>query len=355
MQNTKWDLSAPTSLLWIGIGTVLAGAILGGLVLSILVQFGSHHVTETWNAGSMADTLERLSRYPAGRNWLRLGIMANTLFTFALPAVVTLYIGYRRNWAWAAALRQRWRPTDKEIRGSGGENARRGEYSDGPPPLLLASTPAPRRGALHPRPRPENGVSDHTDRGGWQSGLWTVLTFVSAMPLVAWLTYWNFTWPLPEWALRGEASTDRLLGYVLTMDTPAELLLALATVGLAAGLGEELLLRGLLQHRILRPLLGNEHAAIWIAALLFSVMHWEFAGIVPRLMLGALLGYSLRWTGTLWWPIGLHVAFNGLQVLQVYLTGEFVTEPVVEDLPGWWSAGVGTLVAGYGVWRLERR
>jgi membrane protease YdiL (CAAX protease family) len=83
--------------------------------------------------------------------------------------------------------------------------------------------------------------------------------------------------------------------------------------------------RGLLQGRLLRGLL-SEHLAIWITAVLFSAIHVEFAGFFPRLLLGVILGYAYRWTGTLWSAILLHLLWNGVQVVMTYASGDFTPD-----------------------------
>jgi membrane protease YdiL (CAAX protease family) len=154
------------------------------------------------------------------------------------------------------------------------------------------------------------------------------LTFLVGLPLIGLLVYLNLLVDLPDWMERSEASSNALLEGVLTFEGPLELPLALLAIAVTAGLSEELMFRGLLQRGLLRPLVGPV-AAIWIAAFLFSAVHLEFAGFLPRLLLGALLGYALRWTGSLWVPILLHALYNGVQVVITYGAGEFTPDTEV--------------------------
>ncbi|NJO86804.1 MAG: CPBP family intramembrane metalloprotease [Lewinella sp.] len=110
-----------------------------------------------------------------------------------------------------------------------------------------------------------------------------------------------------------------------------DLLLVLLPTAGAAALGEELLLRGVLQKKLLRHL--NGQAAVWLAALVFGVMHFEFAGVLPRILLGAVLGYAYYWTGSLWVPILLHALFNGIQVVNTYVTGKFEPDTAAVAAP----------------------
>lgn len=90
--------------------------------------------------------------------------------------------------------------------------------------------------------------------------------------------------------------------------TIPNLLLSILIVGIFAGLSEEILFRGALQ-RLLSTGGVNPHAAVWIAAIVFSLMHLQIYGFVPRMLLGAFFGYTLLWTRCLWVPVLLH-SFN---------------------------------------------
>jgi hypothetical protein len=53
---------------------------------------------------------------------------------------------------------------------------------------------------------------------------------------------------------------------------------------------------------------------IIIAAILFSFMHLQFLGFIPRILLGALFGYMLVWTGSIWVPVLAHFVNNAIAV-----------------------------------------
>lgn len=172
---------------------------------------------------------------------------------------------------------------------------------------------------------------------------WSAVFFVAALPFVGWLAYHNLQVDLPEWMQANEDNTDVLLKGILQMDSLAEFLLAFLTIGVTPAIGEELLMRGVLQRRVFQPWFGNHHAAIWAAAILFSTVHFEFGGFAPRLLLGLLLGYAYYWSRSLWVPVILHLLFNGFQVLVAYVSGEFDPTAEATDIPPWWL-GMGSLV-----------
>jgi membrane protease YdiL (CAAX protease family) len=84
-----------------------------------------------------------------------------------------------------------------------------------------------------------------------------------------------------------------------------------------AAVVEEFFFRGVLL-QIFRKITNNYHWAVWIAAIIFSAVHAQFYGFVPRLLLGALLGYVFVFSGSLWIPIIVHFINNATGVLLYY-------------------------------------
>jgi membrane protease YdiL (CAAX protease family) len=76
--------------------------------------------------------------------------------------------------------------------------------------------------------------------------------------------------------------------------------------------------RGVLQTTMQRWT-KNTHAAIWVTAVLFSAFHMEFYGFLPRMFLGALFGYFVAWSGSIWPAIWGHFLNNGSAVIVTYL------------------------------------
>lgn len=138
-----------------------------------------------------------------------------------------------------------------------------------------------------------------------------------SFPLSQYLYWWNLRLPLPEQLLEMERSAEEMVRAIIQMDDVGELLLSLLTVGLVAALGEELIFRGLLQPRLCK-ILGNEVLGIWVGAIVFSAIHLQFAGFLPRMILGVALGYLFHWTRNLWVPVAAHFFFNGIQIIIQY-------------------------------------
>jgi len=137
--------------------------------------------------------------------------------------------------------------------------------------------------------------------------------------------YWNMHVEFPEfmsgfeqWALLKEEEMMKITLYLTDFGNVGEFLVGVLVIGVLAGIGEEYLFRGVLQPK-LHHYTGNAHAGIWIAAFIFSAIHFQFYGFLPRLMLGALFGYLYLYSGSLVYPIIAHILNNALTVIAVYL------------------------------------
>lgn len=149
---------------------------------------------------------------------------------------------------------------------------------------------------------------------------------------VSQLAYWlNQQIPLPDWATDMEGSASRLVKGLLVMRSPAELVFTLLVVAVLPAIGEELVFRGILQQK-LEQVSHKPVAAIWITALIFSAFHLQFAGLLPRLLLGAGLGYLFYWSRSLWAPIIAHFFVNGLQVTAQYFKSQELPEASLQDV-----------------------
>lgn len=166
-----------------------------------------------------------------------------------------------------------------------------------------------------------------------------ILFVIASFPF-AQVSYWlNQQLPLPEWAKTMEETTGTLVKGLLVMDTPGELLLNLLVIAVLPAIGEELVFRGILQQQLQR-ILRHPVAAIWTTAVLFSAIHLQFEGFLPRVVLGAALGYLFYWTRSLWAPILAHFFTNGIQVVAQYVTDGKLTENNLEKMePKDWIGG----------------
>jgi hypothetical protein len=64
----------------------------------------------------------------------------------------------------------------------------------------------------------------------------------------------------------------------------------------------------------------------------FSFIHFQFFGFLPRFFMGAFLGYLFYWSGSVWYSVAAHFANNGLAVLVYYLKQHEVINFTTDDL-----------------------
>jgi membrane protease YdiL (CAAX protease family) len=135
---------------------------------------------------------------------------------------------------------------------------------------------------------------------------------------------WNANVHFPEfakgfeaWARDREDVATELTKFLTEFSSPFEVAIAVIVIALLPAFGEEIVFRGLIQNQLLRST-KNVHVAIWISAILFSAIHVQFFGFVPRMLLGALFGYLYYWSGNLWLAILAHFVNNGFSVLAMY-------------------------------------
>jgi len=165
--------------------------------------------------------------------------------------------------------------------------------------------------------------------------LLVIILMVIAIPWINFTSFLNEKLSLPErWGdlmerirENDENSLDLMKAYLQT-DNVGGLLINIIMVALIPALGEEFLFRGIIQ-RNLAEWFRNEHLAIWIAALLFSLMHYQFLGFIPRVILGALFGYLFVWTGSIWMAVLAHFINNGVAVIYyfIFFQGTLEIEP----------------------------
>jgi membrane protease YdiL (CAAX protease family) len=144
--------------------------------------------------------------------------------------------------------------------------------------------------------------------------VWSILLILSVYPLISFIYYWN-TQLLPDGAIAQQKLDIQKV--FLEMNSPKDLILNLLLLGLAAGIGEEFLFRGILQ-RLLTLWTQNIHFGAVLTGFIFSLMHFQLEGFFPRFILGVLFCYLLIFTGNLWITVIVHVFFNSIQVIIPY-------------------------------------
>lgn len=128
---------------------------------------------------------------------------------------------------------------------------------------------------------------------------------------------------IETWAKPMEESAARLTKAMLDASGTGTLVLTIFSIAVIPAFLEELAFRGVMQPLMAKSV-GNIHVAIWVTAIAFSVFHMQFYGFLPRMIIGALLGYLVIWTGSIWPSILGHFANNAVALIlyKVYGTME---------------------------------
>lgn len=178
----------------------------------------------------------------------------------------------------------------------------------------------------------------YLNRNFKSSTLLLVMVLMFAMsPVINFLGEWNSNMSLPswmsgieEWMRNSEDDAARITEAFLNVRTLPGLAFNIFMVALLPAVGEELLFRGVVQ-KIFTRMTRNTHWGIWISAILFSAMHMQFYGFVPRVLLGALFGYLLVWSGSMWLPVLGHFLNNALAVVAMFMINNDMISEQVED------------------------
>jgi len=199
------------------------------------------------------------------------------------------------------------------------------------------------------------------------SYLLAAVSLLFIVPFINYLGALNSQMSFPEslsgienWMRTMEDTAEGMVEKFMKVESISGLLFNIFMIAVIPAIGEELMFRGVIQ-RILTNLTKNKHWGIWIAAFLFSAMHMQFYGLLPRMALGAMFGYLLVWTGTMWVPILAHFVNNTMGVMGYYLINKGVISKDVEE----WGSGTEQLplvifsmtIVGfllYLIWRIEQ-
>ena len=147
-----------------------------------------------------------------------------------------------------------------------------------------------------------------------------VMAIISISPLIDVLSTWNQGLQLPEslrsienWMINTEKAAEVATNTLLNTDSWGGFFMNIIIIAIMAGIGEELMFRGVIQ-KILIGWTKNIHLGILYTAIIFSAIHFQFYGFVPRMILGMVLGYLYIWSKSLWVPVIAHAINNALTV-----------------------------------------
>ena len=195
--------------------------------------------------------------------------------------------------------------------------------------------------------------------------LMAILIMLLALPAINLIGHINqqmvlpsFLEPLEQWMKMHEETAGQLTEQFLHVDTYGGLVINILLMAVLPAVAEELSFRGVLMN--LFPAKGDRvpHVAIWCTAILFSAVHMQFYGFLPRMLMGALFGYALVWTGNLWVPILMHFTNNAMAVLLYFVAVRMNWDIEVVDAIGTndtlWLGVVSLVITLVGIYAFRR-
>lgn len=162
--------------------------------------------------------------------------------------------------------------------------------------------------------------------------LGTFLLIIFSLIPINYLLFLNQQANLPAFLRNAEDSAEELTKALLAGKTYSILLVNIFIVALLPAIGEELIFRGIIL-KIIARWRNNIHMGIWVSAFVFSAIHMQFYGFVPRMLLGGLLGYIMVWSGSIFASMFAHFLNNTIAILlNFYISNQKI--PAMVDTIG---------------------
>ena len=153
---------------------------------------------------------------------------------------------------------------------------------------------------------------------------------VVILPFMSTLIAWNagvhfpaFLHDFEVWARTSEDKAAVLTKFLTRFNSARRFWVGVVVIALVPAIAEELVFRGVIQKNLVRWF--SPHVGVWLGAAIFSAIHFQFFGFVPRFMLGLVLGYLYLWSGNILVSMAAHFTQNAFQLVIIYLTqrGQF--------------------------------
>ena len=157
--------------------------------------------------------------------------------------------------------------------------------------------------------------------------LGVVMAYLISLPLLNQVIFWNENIVFPDFMENiGNLFRDledqalKVTNTMLDTTSVGGMIVGVLIIGVLTGFSEELFFRGTLQKAGASR--GAVHTSIWVTALIFSAVHFQIFGFIPRLLLGAWFGYLFYWTGSIYVPFIAHAINNSVVVICAFFFTE---------------------------------
>jgi len=150
-----------------------------------------------------------------------------------------------------------------------------------------------------------------------------------------------------------EEMIEAMTAFLASGEGVKRVVILLSVAGLPA-IFEELSFRGVLQPLLIRAT-GSAFWGIALTAIVFSAIHFQFYGFLPRVLLGALFGWLAHRAGSLIPGMAAHFANHALAAVTLWVTGS-MTDDILDLTPLVVIGGTAAMAACiYGVDRVIRQ
>jgi len=174
----------------------------------------------------------------------------------------------------------------------------------------------------------------------------SVAAMLVSAPMVTWLEEVNLQMTLPDcmadienWMRDKEDSAAKIVDKFTKSPDPLRYVINLVVLALLPGLSEEMCFRVGVQTRLFGDKTRIQgYWAVVLTAILFSAIHLQFYGFLPRLVLGVVLGVFLLITGNVWYSILAHFVNNMIAVTLAFMEARGVEMTQPQWLGSWWMA-----------------
>ncbi len=153
-----------------------------------------------------------------------------------------------------------------------------------------------------------------------------IAILVVSMPAMEYIISLNQSLSLPEsfgwieeYLKKMEDSAADAVNTLAGGTSVGDLVVGVLIVGVLTGFSEEIFFRGAMLNLFMSTRM-RKHLCVWLVAIIFSFMHFQFYGFVPRILMGAFFGYLIWWTGSLWVPVIAHAFNNSLVVVVQWIS-----------------------------------
>ena len=159
---------------------------------------------------------------------------------------------------------------------------------------------------------------------------YSLMLLFLAYPLIQFSYAINSKLDFGGWFERESMLIDDIMMRIMHIDNVYDFVVKIVLVALLPAVSEELFFRAGVQNELVKGM-KNKDIAIITAAILFSLLHMQFDGFLPRFFLGLILGYVYFWSQSILVSISIHFVNNALLIVAAFLQQDKIEQLINEQ------------------------